>query len=516
MSKNVIIFSDGTGQSGGLRFDEDRTNIYKLYRATRCGPDSSVDPSAQVAFYDPGLGSPADGGQLFGNIPRRIYNVISQATGLGITANVIDCYAALIRLWRPGDRIFLFGFSRGAYTVRCLAGVIALCGIPTREMNGAPLKLDAASALQLAACAVKHVYQFATSRPYETATGRQKFLMDTRALLGERFREQCASADGDKANVYPYFIGVFDTVAALGSWRTFLLFTFVFLLAAAAVGLVWSYLANFSGAPLIGPLLALLSFKHVFFEIVGAATLAAFCVFVYTHVKFDFRIPSYTRGQSLRTFHVTEIWQSFYDYNLNENVGYAKHAISIDEDRKDFARVPWGRKDEKLKSRDARGNLWFEQVWFPGVHADLGGGYPENESRLSDGALRWMLDRATAIPDGIAYDASVLMPFPRSNGMQHDEVKAGFGLATRLFGRSWVKQLRELPGPEAVMHRSVYERFDLPEVLLYDRMGPYRPETLRNHIDFARYYEDGAPFPAASCANPTCIAANERDGTRAF
>ena len=39
MSKNVIIFSDGTGQSGGLRFDEDRTNIYKLYRATRCGPE---------------------------------------------------------------------------------------------------------------------------------------------------------------------------------------------------------------------------------------------------------------------------------------------------------------------------------------------------------------------------------------------------------------------------------------------------------------------------------------------
>jgi uncharacterized protein (DUF2235 family) len=45
-------------------------------------------------------------------------------TGLGITANMIDCYAALIRLWQLGDRIFLFGFSRGAYTVRCLAGVI--------------------------------------------------------------------------------------------------------------------------------------------------------------------------------------------------------------------------------------------------------------------------------------------------------------------------------------------------------------------------------------------------------
>jgi Uncharacterized alpha/beta hydrolase domain (DUF2235) len=49
MSKNILIFSDGTGQAGGVTFDENRTNIYKLFRATRCGPDSSVDPSEQVA-----------------------------------------------------------------------------------------------------------------------------------------------------------------------------------------------------------------------------------------------------------------------------------------------------------------------------------------------------------------------------------------------------------------------------------------------------------------------------------
>ena len=48
MGKNVVIFSDGTGQAGGFRFDEDRSNIYKLYRATRCGPDSIVDPSTST------------------------------------------------------------------------------------------------------------------------------------------------------------------------------------------------------------------------------------------------------------------------------------------------------------------------------------------------------------------------------------------------------------------------------------------------------------------------------------
>jgi hypothetical protein len=44
MAKNVIIYADGTGQAGGLRPDENRSNIYKLYRATRCGPDTNIDP----------------------------------------------------------------------------------------------------------------------------------------------------------------------------------------------------------------------------------------------------------------------------------------------------------------------------------------------------------------------------------------------------------------------------------------------------------------------------------------
>jgi uncharacterized protein (DUF2235 family) len=74
----------------------------------------------------------------------------------------------------------------------------------------------------------------------------------------------------------------------------------------------------------------------------------------------------------------------FYDTTLNPNVGYAKHAISIDENRADFKRVGWSPTAEKQDKRDVHGNLYFEQVWFPGVHADVGGGYLENEARLSD------------------------------------------------------------------------------------------------------------------------------------
>jgi uncharacterized protein (DUF2235 family) len=167
VAKNILIFSDGTGQAGGVTFDENRTNIYKLFRATRCGPDSSIDPSEQVAFYDPELGSPRDDHFTFGWIGRKLYNLISQGTGFRITANIIDCYAALIRLWQPGDRIYLFGFSRGAYTVRCLAAVITYCGIPTKLPYGEPVKLDVASSKKLASYAVKH-----SSRPRHSTTRR--------------------------------------------------------------------------------------------------------------------------------------------------------------------------------------------------------------------------------------------------------------------------------------------------------------------------------------------------------
>jgi uncharacterized protein (DUF2235 family) len=268
-AKNIAIFSDGTGQAGGFRFDENRSNIYKLYRASRSGPDSSIDPREQVAFYDPGLGSQADGGHMFGRLLRWIHNTVAQATGFGITRNVIDCYAALIQLWQPGDRIFLIGFSRGAYTARCLGGVIARCGIPIHPKNdpGGELLTDDGSAQKLAAYAVKHVSQFTYPRKKSEATERQKFLLDTREQLAARFRAAYGSGDKNdptKSNVYPHFIGVFDTVAALGNRATSTVFSAIFLLFAAALGLVGEVLQPFSSAPWIGWIFPYLSFRHVF------------------------------------------------------------------------------------------------------------------------------------------------------------------------------------------------------------------------------------------------------------
>jgi hypothetical protein len=114
---------------------------------------------------------------------------------------------------------------------------------------------------------------------------------------------------------------------------------------------------------------------------------------------------------------------------------------------------------------------------------------------LSDIALKWMLTWASIVPDGIKFNRSVLNPYPLSDGKQHDECKAGVGLITKLTGYTWPEKHRTLPGDppqQAIMHRSVYERFDAQEVLQYDVMQAYRPPTLRQHVDFIDAYKGGA------------------------
>ena len=494
MAKNILIFSDGTGMAGGITFDEDRTNIYKFYRATRCGPDSCVHPDQQVAFYDPGLGSPADGGFIFGKAGRWAYNVAAQATGLGITANIIDCYAALIRLYRDGDRIFLFGFSRGAYTVRCLGAVIALCGIPRHLSGGRPLSLDVAGSRDLASDAVANVYQFCSSKPRKTPGSYRNFMLDTRAAIAARFRQEHGSADPtdpQKANVYPYFIGVFDTVAALG--RIGAVIGLMLALGGVLAGISYSIslLTGLADARGFG-WLAYCTFANTAVLLIGAAISVGVISYVFNYLKFDFRVPGYGLLKRLATIHLAPPKHTFADYTLNVNVTYAKHAISIDENRKDFKRVIWVPNETKINTRDAEKNLFFEQVWFPGVHADIGGGYPENEARLSDVTLGWMLAAASTIPNGIQHDEPVLRRYGDPTGPQHDECKAG----------RWQAAIRPLPTDKndnlsrATMHHSVYARFAASSVLLYDHLGPYRPPNLACHVDFQHYYDAKKMAPA--------------------
>ena len=83
MPKNILIFSDGTGQVGGLRPDQRLSNVYKMYRAMRPGPSSPIKPEQQVCFYDAGLGA----GEVDGLTFRRVRNVLSAAVGLPYAHN---------------------------------------------------------------------------------------------------------------------------------------------------------------------------------------------------------------------------------------------------------------------------------------------------------------------------------------------------------------------------------------------------------------------------------------------
>jgi hypothetical protein len=127
MTKNIVVFSDGTGQDGGARPEQRISNIYKMYRASRDHADDAIDPSEQVAFYDAGLGTDIGATALTSPV-RFVQKLLGSVMGAGIKRNIADCYEFIINHYRPGDRIFLFGFSRGAYTVRSLANL----GDPSR------------------------------------------------------------------------------------------------------------------------------------------------------------------------------------------------------------------------------------------------------------------------------------------------------------------------------------------------------------------------------------------------
>ena len=468
MGKNILIFSDGTGQAGGLTPDENVSNIYKLFRATRCGPDLDIDPSEQLTFYDPGLGSQPPGGIFFFTRAYRwVHDLVSQATGLGITMNIVDCYAAILRLWQPGDHIFLFGFSRGAYTVRCEAAVLSLCGVPTTMADGATsLFRDEGSTRKIAKEAVKKVYQHVGS-PKDTA------YLEQRQALAIQFRKKYGSDEKGAANANPFFIGVFDTVAALGS----------------------KLLGSFLIAALIG-ILALLSYTQSFFLFPFLPTFLCFLVtsvvvtaiwYFVTHVQYAVGLPGYSFRQ---TFHFTAPKMQFYDKHLDNAVWYARHAMSIYENRADFARVEWGSARNTGPARPASYPDWLDQIWFAGVHSDIGGSYAENESRLSDIALEWMVHAAETLPDaktpngnGIKVNMRFLHVNPDPCGPQHDAREPGY-----LWG--WIKYTKGLRkiDPDAILHPSVYERFAAEKVLHFYEMLPYRPDNLSRHEKLKQYY----------------------------
>ncbi len=175
--KRIIICADGTWNRPERNLAEDQpTNVLRLARAIR--PSGSAGNDQQV-FYDWGIGSYYD-------------PIVGGVTGRGINKNIMDGYRYLVQNYAPGDQIFLFGFSRGAYTVRSLCGMINNCGILKRP--------DA----RLIQAAFDHYKR--PGRAYHPEGARAREFRAQHAHPGRRIR----------------FVGVWDTVGALGIPFSFL------------------------------------------------------------------------------------------------------------------------------------------------------------------------------------------------------------------------------------------------------------------------------------------------------
>src|SRR5262249_20126682 len=159
-----------------------------------------------------------------------------------------------------------------------------------------PLPLDVAGSRKLAGYAVRHVYQFCSSKPRKEPGSYRNFMLDTRERIAERFRQDhgsCAPETPGKANVYPYFIGVFDTVAALGRTGAVIILAAAFAAIVAIVCVVISLLSDLSDAEYVGWLLSYLTLKNVSSVAWGAIIIAMIIAYLKNYVKFDFHVPGY-------------------------------------------------------------------------------------------------------------------------------------------------------------------------------------------------------------------------------
>ena len=190
MPKRIVVCSDGTGNTATKGRG---TNVFKLFEAVDLDShrfDANVTP--QIAIYDDGVGT-----ENFK--PLKIFG---GATGWGLSRNVKHLYKELARVYDPGDEIYMFGFSRGAFTVRTLVGLISTCGLIDPER----LESRTFSGLE---SAVKKAYR-AYRACYRPRLWRK--LAKPSQDAARTFKE----AHSFRTDVMIRFVGVWDTVDAVG------------------------------------------------------------------------------------------------------------------------------------------------------------------------------------------------------------------------------------------------------------------------------------------------------------
>jgi uncharacterized protein (DUF2235 family) len=183
LNRNIVICCDGTANEPKAR---GATNVFELVRLLRGQP-------SQLVYYDPGLGTEsAPGAQT--RIAKTTTKVLGLAFGYGLKKNIGDAYTYLMDQYEPGDRIFMFGFSRGAYTVRALAAMLHTVGL-----------LEKGSGNLLYYAIKKYTQQ-----------GKREWA-DIGAFKGTLCRQ--ISDSSPRFSVPIHFLGVWDTVKSVGLFR---------------------------------------------------------------------------------------------------------------------------------------------------------------------------------------------------------------------------------------------------------------------------------------------------------
>src|SRR6202022_207103 len=173
--KNIVLCCDGTANE----FAQHRTNVAKLYYALARDP-------AQAAYYHPGVRTMEAGGAI-STTTRKMTKMMGLAFGYGLETDIRDAYVYLMTEFQEGDRLFLFGFSRGAYTVRALASLLHMYGlIPAGNEPFVPYAIRMLMAIQ-------------------------KRNPDDVFQLAHEFQDTFSTR-----TCRPYFLGVGDTVSSVG------------------------------------------------------------------------------------------------------------------------------------------------------------------------------------------------------------------------------------------------------------------------------------------------------------
>jgi uncharacterized protein (DUF2235 family) len=357
MPRNIVLCCDGTANE----FAKHNTNVVKLYATLQ------LDPSSQTAYYHPGLGTMEPAGALT-TLARKTTKLLGLAFGYGLSNDILLAYAFLMREYQPGDKVFFFGFSRGAYTVRAVASLLHMYGLirPGNE-SLVPYAIRMLTGIQRAREG-RATYQTLVNEYFE---------------LAREFKSIMSWTD-----CKPWFVGVWDTVSSVG-WME-------------------------------NPL----------------------------------KLPYVTN---------------------NPDIEIGRHAIAIDERRAFFRTHLWR---PPAQASELHGPRDVKQVWFPGVHCDVGGGYPEAESGLSKIALAWMLDEAEAA--GLLVDQVKRREIlgqsgggryvaPDPNGPMHESLRGAWHIAefvpkkhydwqTRRQGRRMnLHRQRRIP-PLALVHAAAFAR----------------------------------------------------------